>query len=99
MSRPSISVVIPTYNCARWVTEAVDSVLAQVLPASQVIVVDDGSRDDTARRLEPYLSRAVEYVRQENQGVSVARNTGVARSGGEYVAFLDADDAWHPRKL
>src|SRR5262245_15747118 len=98
MTSDSVSVVIPTYNCGRLVTEAVDSVLGQTVPPAEVIVVDDGSQDDTAERLAAYAGR-VRYLRQENQGVAAARNCGVAASGGEVVAFLDADDVWHPRKL
>src|SRR5205085_5389257 len=93
-----ISVVIPSYNCGNYVTAAVDSVLAQSRPADQVIVIDGGSRDDTADRLRPYAGR-VEYVRQDNGGVSTARNHGIQRSNGDLIAFLDADDVWHPRKL
>lgn len=95
----SVSVVIPTYNCGRWVVEAVESALGQTVPPAQVIVVDDGSTDDTAERLAPLVARGVEYVHQANTGVSAARNEGVRRAMGEYVAFLDADDVWHPRKL
>ena len=99
MTQPSVSVVIPSYNSARWVAEAVDSALGQSVPAAQIIVVDDGSTDDTRRVLEPYATRGMEYVYQPNAGVAVARNTGVARAAGELIAFLDADDVWHARKL
>jgi glycosyltransferase involved in cell wall biosynthesis len=95
----SVSVVIPSYNGGRWVAEAVESVLAQTSPAGQIIVVDDGSTDDTRARLEGYRERGVEYVYQENRGVAAARNAGVERVRGELIAFLDADDWWHPRKL
>jgi hypothetical protein len=98
MSRPSVSVVIPTYNSGRLVTEAVASVLAQTEPASEVIVVDDGSVDDTRERLGGMMGR-IRYEYQENRGVAAARNRGVALAAGEFVAFLDADDVWHPRKL
>lgn len=95
---PSVSVVIPAYNSAAWIVEAVESVLAQSVPAQEIIVVDDGSTDDTASRLAPFAGR-VTLLRQENQGVSVARNAGVARASGDLIAFLDADDVWHPKKL
>jgi glycosyltransferase involved in cell wall biosynthesis len=99
-ARTSISVVIPAYNAARWVAEAVDSALAQTLPPSQIIVVDDGSTDDTAAVLRPYAERrVVTYLLQPNSGVAAARNAGIAAATGELIAFLDADDAWHPRKL
>lgn len=93
-----VSVVIPTYNSGPLVTEAVESVLAQTRPADEVIVVDDGSTDDTAARLAAYGPR-VRYITKENGGVSSARNRGVAEANGDAVAFLDADDVWHPRKL
>ncbi len=98
MQTAPVSVVIPTFNSGHLVTEAVESVLGQTLPPAEVVVVDDGSADDTQKRLAAYAGR-VRSLRQENQGVSVARNLGVASAGQEYVAFLDADDIWHPRKL
>ncbi|MBY0522433.1 MAG: glycosyltransferase family 2 protein [Gemmataceae bacterium] len=93
-----ISVVIPTYNYGRFVTEAVDSVLAQSYAPREVIVVDDGSTDDTPDRLAPYRAR-IRYIRQDNQGLSAARNTGIRLAQGTFVALLDSDDLWHPRKL
>lgn len=96
--RAPVSVVIPTFDSGRFVTQAIDSVLAQTLPPSQIIVIDDGSRDDTHERLVPYAEHVL-YVRQENQGVSAARNHGIRQATSEFVAFLDADDVWHPCKL
>lgn len=93
-----VSVVIPTYNSAPLVVEAVRSVLAQTRPAAEVLVVDDGSTDDTADRLAGFGS-PVRVIRKENGGVSSARNRGVAEATGDLIAFLDADDVWHPRKL
>lgn len=98
MTPARTSVVIPTYNSGPLVVEAVESVLAQTHPAGEVIVVDDGSADDTAARLARF-GPPVRYVRTENGGVSAARNRGVAEAAGDLVAFLDADDVWHPRKL
>jgi glycosyltransferase involved in cell wall biosynthesis len=98
MTAPFVSVVIPTYNYGRFVTAAVDSVLAQTFPAGEIIVVDDGSTDDTAERLRPYGDR-IRYIRQENQGLPAARNTGIRAARGELIALLDSDDLWHPRKL
>jgi len=93
-----VSVVIPTYNSADLVVEAVESVLAQTVPPFEVIVIDDGSTDRTRERLASY-GPPVRYVHQENGGVATARNRGVKEAKGDLVAFLDADDAWHPRKL
>jgi glycosyltransferase involved in cell wall biosynthesis len=93
-----VSVVIPTYNSAPLVVEAVSSVLAQTKPAAEVIVVDDGSTDDTSDRLAQFGS-SLRYIHKENGGVSSARNCGIAAATGDLIAFLDADDVWHPRKL
>jgi glycosyltransferase involved in cell wall biosynthesis len=94
----SISVVIPTFNQARYLGEAIDSALAQLRKPLEVIVVDDGSTDETPAVLERY-GAPVRVIRQQNGGVAAARNAGVAAARGEYVAFLDSDDVWHPRKL
>lgn len=94
----TVSVVIPTYNLARFLGQAIESVLAQTLRASEVIVVDDGSTDNTPAILEAYTNR-VRAVHQKNQGVAAARNAGAALSTGGSLAFLDADDVWLPRKI
>lgn len=94
----SVSVVIPTYNYAQYLGEAIDSALAQTLPPLEVIVVDDGSTDDTPQVLAAYGDR-IRVLRQMNAGVAIARNSGIGAARGEYVAFLDADDVWLPRKL
>jgi glycosyltransferase involved in cell wall biosynthesis len=98
MSSSTVSVVIPTYNRAHLVTKAVASALAQTVPPLEVIVVDDGSTDDTRTRLSPY-GTSCRYLYQTNQGVSAARNLGIGEARGEFIAFLDSDDVWHPRKL
>src|SRR5262245_22134264 len=94
----NVSVVIPTYNSGPLVVEAVRSVLAQSRPAAEIIVIDDGSTDDTRERLADFASQ-IRYIHQPNQGVAAARNHGVRAASCEWVAFLDADDVWHPRKL
>ena len=94
----TISVLIPTYNYARYLPQAIDSVLAQTYAPLEVLVVDDGSTDDTPQVLAAYGNR-IRAIRQDNQGVAAARNTGVAAARGEYVALLDSDDLWLPRKL
>ena len=98
MTDPLITAVIPTYNYGRFVANAVESALAQTYAPVEVIVVDDGSTDDTRQRLTPYLDR-IRCIHQENGGRSAARNTGIRAAAGEWIALLDADDAWHPRKL
>lgn len=93
-----VSVVIPTYNRARQCLVAVESVLRQTYPHIEVFVVDDGSTDDTEAVLADVDPR-VTYIKQENGGVTVARNTGLKAANGEYVAFLDSDDQWMLWKL
>lgn len=98
MDEPLVSVVIPSYNYAHFVTGAVESALAQTFPDREVIVVDDGSTDDTRDRLAPFEGK-IRYLHQENRGLSAARNTGIRAARGALVAFLDSDDLWHPEKL
>jgi glycosyltransferase involved in cell wall biosynthesis len=97
-SPPLVSIVIPTYNYGHYVCEAVESALAQTHPAVEVIVVDDGSTDDTRQRLAAYGDR-IRYIHQANQKLSAARNTGMNAARGEYIALLDSDDGFHPRKV
>ena len=112
-SFPAISVIIPTYNCDRYLTQAIDSVLAQTTEDYELIVIDDGSTDDTAHVIAQIIKRydaditnkthprqgTIRYIRQSNQGVAVARNHGIQLARGEYIAFLDADDWFVPTKL
>jgi glycosyltransferase involved in cell wall biosynthesis len=94
----SVSLVIATFNHARLLGEAIDSALAQTLEGVEIIVVDDGSTDDTPSLLARYADR-VRVIRQHNRGLPAARNTGLAAARGTYVAFLDADDVLAPTKL
>jgi glycosyltransferase involved in cell wall biosynthesis len=93
-----VTAIIPTYNAARFVVQAVESVLGQTTVPSQLVVVDDGSSDGTADCLAPYRGR-IQYIWQPNLGVSTARNRGLSEARNEIVAFLDADDVWHPQKI
>jgi len=93
-----VSVIIPTYNRGWILKEAIDSVLAQDYKGFELIVVDDGSTDNTREILDSY-GRDIIVLRQTNQGVSAARNRGIAEARGRLVAFLDSDDIWLPRKL
>ena len=89
----TVSAIIPVYNDAAYLAEALDSVFGQTRPPEQVIVVDDGSTDGSFAIAQGYGSRIV-LLQQRNQGISSARNTGVAAAGGDLIAFLDADDMW-----
>ncbi|MDW8322990.1 MAG: glycosyltransferase [Burkholderiales bacterium] len=98
MRKPLVSVVIPAYNAAWCVGKAIDSVLAQDFRDFELIVVDDGSTDQTPEILAVY-GEAIRVIRKPNGGLSSARNAGIAAARGEYIAFLDADDWWLPAKL
>ncbi|NOY76732.1 MAG: glycosyltransferase [Calditrichaeota bacterium] len=95
---PEVSVIIPTFNRAAWIANAVDSVLKQTFRDFELLVVDDGSTDDTLEILERFGS-SITFVAQPNRGVSSARNTGIGLASGKYLCFLDSDDLWKPRKL
>jgi glycosyltransferase involved in cell wall biosynthesis len=95
---PRVSVVIPAYNAAPFLRETLDSVMSQTCRDFEVVVVDDGSIDDTAGIAESYGAR-VRVIRTPNRGVARARNTGIEEAKGEFVAFLDSDDLWRPDKL
>jgi glycosyltransferase involved in cell wall biosynthesis len=101
MEAPLVSVIVPTYNRAYCLARAVDSALGQTHQNVEVILIDDGSTDNTAAQvLEKYGSEArVRYTHQANTGISGARNAGISRARGEYVALLDSDDVWLPWKL
>jgi glycosyltransferase involved in cell wall biosynthesis len=93
-----VSCIIPCYNAERFLGEAIESVIAQTLSPAEIIVIDDGSTDGSAAVAARYADR-VKYLRQENAGPAAARNRGIELTHGNFVAFLDADDLWHPEKL
>jgi len=95
---PACSVIIPTYNRKEYVRQAIDSVMLQTFTDYEIIVVDDGSTDDTEKALARYGAK-IRYFRQKNQGESAARNYGLDIARGKYIAFLDDDDVWLPHKL
>ena len=94
----SISVIIPTYNRAYCLSRAIDSVLAQSHPVEKICVIDDGSTDDTQQLLQSNYPQ-IHYIRQENKGVSAARNKGIRKIKSQWIAFLDSDDEWLPQKI
>ena len=97
MTNSTVSVIIPCYNGARFLSETIESDLAQTYPHFEVIVVNDGSIDTTEEVVSRYFG--VRYIRQENQGVAIARNTGLSESHGAYVVFLDQEDRLLPNAL
>ncbi|MDX1823272.1 MAG: glycosyltransferase [Thiohalomonadales bacterium] len=99
-SRPLVTVIVPTYNRSSYLVYAVDSVLAQTYGNWELIIIDDGSTDNTRERLEAYLADSrISYCRQANRGQSAARNRGLALAKGAFIGFLDSDDIWLPEKL
>lgn len=95
----NISVIIPTYNRATDVAEAIQSVLGQTHPAFEIMVVDDGSDDSTLETLDQFGEKITVIKNPENRGVSFSRNAGINLATGDWIAFLDSDDRWHPTKL
>jgi glycosyltransferase involved in cell wall biosynthesis len=98
MNKSLISCIVPVFNGENYLAEALESILAQTYRPIEVVVVDDGSTDGTAAVAARYGDR-IRYVRQDNGGAPTARNLGLRMAVGEFVAFLDADDLWHPEKL
>jgi glycosyltransferase involved in cell wall biosynthesis len=95
---PKVSVIIPTYNRGKLITRAIESVFKQTYRDFEIIIIDDGSKDETPNVLAPYLNR-IKYIYQENRGISAARNQGIRQASGDYIAFLDSDDEWVEDKL
>ncbi len=98
-SRPVVSVIIPVFNCERFLAEAVESALAQTYRPIEIIVVDDGSTDRSGDVAKGFQDRGVRYYYQPNSGAGAARNKGTNLARGSYIAFLDHDDIWLPDKL
>jgi glycosyltransferase involved in cell wall biosynthesis len=94
-----VSVVLPVYNRSTYVGEAIESVLAQTLPPDELIVVDDGSTDDSLAVVESFARPCLYVIRQENAGIGAARNRGLGAATGELIAFIDSDDLWERDKL
>lgn len=97
---PKVSIIMPVYNGERYVVDAIESALTQAYTNFEVVIIDDGSQDNSAEIIRPYLSDPrVRYIEQGNQGVAAARNAALSIARGEYVGFLDQDDLWSPNKL
>jgi glycosyltransferase involved in cell wall biosynthesis len=97
---PKVSIVTPLYNSSVYIQSTLGSVLAQTLENWELILVNDGSQDDTTEKVKPYLADPrISYISQDNQGIAGARNTGIAAARGEWVCLLDHDDRWLPNKL
>ena len=98
MRHPLVSVIVPTFNRAWTLKDVVDSVLFQDYPNIELIIIDDGSKDNTQKLLKAYKDKII-GLRQENKGVSAARNAGIKKSNGVFIALLDSDDAWDKKKI
>ena len=96
---PLVSILIPSYNAAKWIAQTLDSALAQTWANTEIIVVDDGSHDDSAAIVARYTHRGVRLVTQANRGASAARNRALAEARGDFIQFLDADDLIAPDKI
>src|SRR5262245_59872905 len=99
LAMPAVSVIIPTFNRSRWLPEAVDSVLRQIFADFELVVVDDGSTDDTADVIAAMTDRRIRYLRRPHRGISSALNAGIREARGRFVARLDSDDLWTPDLL
>jgi glycosyltransferase involved in cell wall biosynthesis len=99
MAAPLVSILIPCYNAASWLAETLESALAQTWPHKEIIVVDDGSTDDSAGIARAFVQHGMRLIPQPNRGASAARNAALAAPRGDYFQFLDADDLLAPDKL
>lgn len=96
---PNASIIVPAYNVAHCITETLTSLLAQTYADFEIIVVDDGSKDQTLATIQKFNDTRIKIVRQTNHGLAGARNSGIAAASGEYIGFCDSDDLWVPTKL
>jgi len=97
---PTVSIITPTYNRAKFIKDAIDSVLDQSFSDWELLIVDDGSTDNTSELLTAYEGDTrIYYIKQPNRGQSIARNVALSRARGKYIGFLDSDDTWYPDKL
>jgi glycosyltransferase involved in cell wall biosynthesis len=99
---PRVSVIVPAYNAAAYLPYAIDSVIVQTYPSWEIVIVNDGSTDNTSAVVasyQPRLQDQLQYIDQPNRGLSAARNTGIRAARGEFIAMLDADDVWLPHRL
>jgi glycosyltransferase involved in cell wall biosynthesis len=94
--RAPVSVIVPSYNHGRFIAQAIDSILAQIVEPEQIVVVDDGSTDETELVVRRYKDARIEYIKQTHAGVAAARNAGLDAARREFVTFLDAEDRWGP---
>lgn len=97
--KPLVSILIPAYNSEKWISETINSALCQTWPNKEIIVVNDGSTDNTFRIVKKFESNIVKVISQKNKGACVARNTALEYSQGDYIQWLDADDLLHPDKI
>ena len=95
-----VSVIVPVFNGARYINCAIENILEQTHKNIEIIVVDDGSTDDTKKEIEPYIQKGtIKYIYQPNKGLAGARNTGIENSSGEFIKFLDCDDLLYPQQI
>jgi glycosyltransferase involved in cell wall biosynthesis len=99
IKNPLVSIIIPAYNAEKYIKGAIESALAQTYKNIEIVVVDDGSTDKTKDIVKEFADKRIKYIYQKNSGVAITRNTGIKNSTGEYIAFLDADDYYFPKKI
>ncbi|MBL1435595.1 MAG: glycosyltransferase family 2 protein [Rhodobacteraceae bacterium] len=96
---PAASIIVPAYNAEHYLPETLNSLLAQTYTDYEIIVVDDGSTDQTVKKMQAFSDPRLKVIRQSNRGLAGARNSGIAEATGKYIGFCDSDDLWMPRKL